>query len=79
MMDFWNEQADKLEKALLDNAPALVLHYIHTASPEAVAALAGDALPTSDNTRASVVAVLAARLDQSVPAGAYMSAEPQHE
>lgn len=70
-MDFWNEQADQLEKALLDNAPALVLHYIRTASPEAVAALAGDALPASDNTRASVVATLAARLDQSIPAGAY--------
>lgn len=51
-MDFWNEQADQLEKALLDNAPALVLHYIRTASPEAVA-------------------TLAARLDQSMPAGAY--------
>ena len=27
-MDFWNEQADKLEKALLDGAPALVLHFL---------------------------------------------------
>ncbi|EHH7254049.1 hypothetical protein J5X32_001742 [Escherichia coli] len=64
-MDFWNEQADQLEKALLDNAPALVLHYIRTASPEAVAELAGDALPTSENTRASVVATLATRLERS--------------
>ena len=27
-MDFWNEQDDKLEKALLDGAPALVLHFL---------------------------------------------------
>lgn len=63
-MDFWNEQADQLEKALLDNAPALVSHFLRTASAEAVAELAGDALPASENTRSSVIAALTARLDQ---------------
>jgi hypothetical protein len=64
-MTYWNKQADKLEKTLLENPRALVLHFIRTASPQAISAIAGDALPDSDNTRASVVATLAGRLDES--------------
>lgn len=64
-MTYWNEQADVLEKVLSDNQRALALHFIRTASPEALIELAGDALPDTDNTRASVVATLAARLEES--------------
>jgi hypothetical protein len=64
-MNYWNEQADKLERTLLENPRALVLHFIRTASPEALLDVAGDALADSDNARASVVATLAARLDEA--------------
>ena len=35
MDKYWNDQAGKLNKALLDNPQALVLHYVRTAPPEA--------------------------------------------
>lgn len=65
-MDFWNQQASQLEMALLDNVPALVLHFIRTAAPDAVEALSGDALPANANMRASVIATLTTRLDRSI-------------
>lgn len=64
-MDIWTDHADKLEQALLAKAPALVLHFLSTASPEALAQVASDALPSSSNTKAAVVAVLASRLAAS--------------
>jgi hypothetical protein len=70
-MDFWNEQADQLEKALLGNVPALMRHFLRTASPEAVAELAGENFAeASPNVRASVAATLGARLDQPAPVAA---------
>lgn len=57
-MNDWQKLADKLESVLLANAPALLLHFLSTASHDAVAALAGDALPNCRRTQASVVAIL---------------------
>ena len=67
-MDTWNEQADKLEKALLDNTPALVLHFLRTASPDTIGGLAAEALPdcSGSKVRQSVVSVLAARLEREL-------------
>lgn len=66
-MDFWNEQADHLEKILLNNAPTLLLHFLRTAPPERVASLAGqDFVQASNNTRAAVTATLTARLGKQV-------------
>lgn len=61
-MDYWIEQADRLNEALLANPQALVLHFLYTAPPEELERLAGDALPQDSKTRASVAATLASRL-----------------
>lgn len=39
-MDDWNERADQLEAALLADPKALVLHFLKTATPEQIEALA---------------------------------------
>jgi hypothetical protein len=75
MDKYWNDQADKLNKALLDNPQALVLHYVRTAPPEALSALVGDTLPESGKTLSSVRAVLAARLDQATSVDALASSQ----
>lgn len=67
-MDFWNSQAKQLQMKLLEHTPELLLHFLRTASDESIKRLAGEALPDSDNTRASIISHLAASLmtqDQS--------------
>lgn len=61
-MEFWNSQAEQLEKKLLQHMPELMLHFLRTATDATINALAGEALPTSENTRASIIAHLAGRL-----------------
>ncbi|MBO9878479.1 hypothetical protein [Xanthomonas sp. D-99] len=63
MDNIWNDQADKLEQALLANTSALMLHYLRTAETASIEKLAGDALIGSENARSSAIATLAARLD----------------
>ncbi len=65
-MEFWNKQINNLEKALLGKAPALLLHYLRTASPVAITELAGEALPVSENVRSAVIASLIARLNSGL-------------
>ncbi|MEB1764627.1 hypothetical protein VDR48_19910 [Xanthomonas campestris pv. campestris] len=63
MDNIWNDQADRLEQALLAQTDALILHYLRTAEPASIEKLAGEALIGSDNTRAATIATLAARLN----------------
>lgn len=65
-MTDWSELADRLEKALLNDKQALMLHFLRTASPEDIDKIAGDVLPCSEKARASVTQTLAHRLDTSV-------------
>lgn len=60
--DVWDQLADKLEASLLAQPKALAVHFLKTASPGELADLAGDALPSTDNTRAGVVQHLTARI-----------------
>ena len=67
-MDFWTQHADELQTALLANPQALALHYLRTASSEAVAELVNDGLPFGGATRDSIIAVAAARAKQPISA-----------
>ncbi|MCP3050760.1 hypothetical protein K6X12_06565 [Xanthomonas euvesicatoria pv. allii] len=59
----WDEMANALEGRLMVQPHLLLLHFLKTASAEQLAAIAGDALPVSENTRSSVLAHLAARIE----------------
>ncbi|SOO14200.1 hypothetical protein [Xanthomonas citri] len=61
--DIWDEMAKALEGRLLAQPHLLLLHFLKTASAEQLAAIAGDVLPVSENTRSSVLAHLAARIE----------------
>lgn len=61
-MSFWDKQADHLEQKLLQNMPALMLHFLQTASEEQIIKITSDGLPMSDNTRSSIIAHLTMRL-----------------
>ena len=62
-MEFWSKQVDQLESALQENAQALMLHFLRTASSEVVAELVGrDFAQANSNVRSSVAATLATRL-----------------
>lgn len=69
-MDDWNQLADKLEAALLDNTPALMLHFLETATPQQMASVVGaSSLNTESKVFASTQAVLAARLEEQTTSG----------
>ncbi|WP_099552483.1 hypothetical protein [Stenotrophomonas maltophilia] len=61
-MEFWNTQAKQLEKKLQEHLPALMLHFLRTASEESINSIAGEALPLGENARSSVISHLVARL-----------------
>ncbi|WNH54809.1 hypothetical protein [Stenotrophomonas oahuensis] len=63
--ELWDQLADSLEARLLAQPQALALHFLKTATPEQLAEVAGDSLPSTDNTRAGVIAHLSARIEWS--------------
>lgn len=75
-MTFWDRQAELLGSKLLQNMPALMLHFLRTASQEQITELAGETLPTSINARTSIIAHLVAVLaDQTASSDAQVSPE----
>ena len=65
-MSFWNTEADKLEAGFRANFPAVMRHFLSTATPEQIAACSGVAIDAlSENTRNSVLAVLMQRYPPS--------------
>ncbi|RRS01189.1 hypothetical protein EIP75_21680 [Aquabacterium soli] len=78
MSTFWDDQADQLAKALATKVPALIQHFVRTATPEALAALVGDALPDKIEHRVAVVEILSRRvlLEDVVPMDEFWKAHP---
>lgn len=64
--DRWNEHADQLEAALLDNPQALMLHFLKTATPLQISALAHTQhIETDSKLFASTQAVLVTRFEKN--------------
>lgn len=63
---FWTTNADRLDAQLRENFDAVALHFLRTAPPSHLGDVAGPEFSAiSHNTRASIIAVLAARYQQS--------------